>query len=55
MYYTMTGETFDGRQAAQMGLVNESVPRERCASARCELAKVLAGQEPMTMRARKFA
>ena len=27
MYYIMTGETFDGRKAAAMGLVNEAVPR----------------------------
>ena len=27
MYYIMTGETFDGRKAASMGLVNEAVPR----------------------------
>ncbi len=29
MYYIMTGETFDGRKAAAMGLVNESVPARR--------------------------
>ncbi|HUW25919.1 MAG TPA: p-hydroxycinnamoyl CoA hydratase/lyase [Gallionella sp.] len=27
LYYIMTGETFTGAQAAQMGLVNKSVPR----------------------------
>lgn len=27
MYYSMTGETFDGRKASTMRLVNESVPR----------------------------
>ena len=26
LYYIMTGKTFDGRKAAEMGLVNESVP-----------------------------
>src|SRR6185312_11529513 len=26
LYYIMTGETFDGRKAASMGLVNEAVP-----------------------------
>jgi enoyl-CoA hydratase/carnithine racemase len=25
MYYIMTGETFDGKKAASMGLVNEAV------------------------------
>src|SRR5262245_58146592 len=27
MYYAITGKTFDGRKAAEMRLVNESVPR----------------------------
>src|SRR6476646_10839449 len=26
LYYAMTGDTFDGKQAAEMGLVNDSVP-----------------------------
>src|SRR5918911_2192577 len=29
LFYIMTGRTFDGRRAAEMGLVNQSVPRER--------------------------
>ncbi len=29
LYYIMTGETFDGKRAAEMRLVNESVPREK--------------------------
>ncbi len=29
MYYTITAETFDGKQAAAMGVVNESVPRAK--------------------------
>src|SRR5712691_2790810 len=28
LYHIMTGRPFDGRRAAEMGLVNESVPRE---------------------------
>ncbi len=33
LYYIMTGLTFDGRKAAEMGLVNEAVPRAAVASA----------------------
>ena len=29
LYYIMTGETFDGRKAAAMGLVNEAVPKAK--------------------------
>ena len=29
LYYLMTGETFDGRKASEMRLVNEAVPRSR--------------------------
>ena len=32
MYYVMTGSTFDGRKAAQMGVVNEAVPLASCAA-----------------------
>ena len=42
LYYIMTGETFDGRKAAAMGLVNEAVPlsdlRARTQSARQDAA-----------------
>ncbi len=43
MYYIMTGETFDGRKAAAMGLVNEAVPaaalRARVEKARQDAAR----------------
>jgi trans-feruloyl-CoA hydratase/vanillin synthase len=32
LYHVMTGRKFDGREAAAMGLVNASVPRERLRS-----------------------
>ena len=41
LYYVMTGHTFDGRKAAEMGLVNASVPagelREETAALAAEL------------------
>jgi trans-feruloyl-CoA hydratase/vanillin synthase len=55
MYYVMTGETFDGKQAAQMGIVNESVPRTKLRERTRELAKVLLGKNPTVLRAAKQA
>jgi feruloyl-CoA hydratase/lyase len=55
LYYTMTGETFTGRQAAQMGLVNEAVPKERLRERTRELAKVLLGKNPIVLRSAKHA
>jgi feruloyl-CoA hydratase/lyase len=55
MYYVMTGETFDGRKAAAMGLVNEAVPKQRLRTRTRELAKVLLGKNPTVLRAAKAA
>jgi trans-feruloyl-CoA hydratase/vanillin synthase len=55
MYYVMTGETFDGRKAAAMGLVNEAVPKTRLHARTRELAKVLLGKNPTVLRAAKAA
>jgi len=55
MYYVMTGETFDGRKAAQMGLVNEAVPRTQLRERTRALAKTLLGKNPAVLRAAKQA
>jgi len=55
MYYATTGETFDGRKAAEMRLVNEAVPAERLRARTVELAQVLAGKNPTVMRGTKMA
>jgi feruloyl-CoA hydratase/lyase len=55
MYYVMTGETFDGKQAAAMRLVNESVPRARLKERTRALAKTLLGKNPAVLRAAKQA
>ncbi len=47
LYYAMTGETFTGTQAAEMGLVNESVPRATAA-----LAHAQARESPARPRTR---
>lgn len=53
LYYIMTGETFDGKQAASMGLVNESVPRAKLEKRVRELAKVLLEKDQVVLRAAK--
>ena len=53
MHYALTGDTFDGRQAAQMGLVNSSVPLEELPSALSELTQKLLKHNPETLRSTK--
>jgi trans-feruloyl-CoA hydratase/vanillin synthase len=55
MYYIMTGETFDGRKAASMGLVNEAVPRGELHGRVEKLAKTLLEKNPMALRIAKHA
>jgi trans-feruloyl-CoA hydratase/vanillin synthase len=55
LYYIMTGETFDGRRAAQMGLVNESVPRDQLRERTKKLAVTLLEKSPTILRAAKIA
>lgn len=53
LWYIMTGETFDGRQAARMRLVNEAVPAERLRERTVEVAAKLAGMNTHVLRAAK--
>lgn len=55
MYYIMTGEPFDGRRAAAMGLVNEAVPRAQLRDRTRALAQALLEKNPMAMRMAKHA
>ncbi len=55
LYYIMTGELFDGRKAAEMGLVNEAVPRERLRERVRELADVLLARSPEVLKAARDA
>ena len=55
MYYTMTAETFDGKQAAQMGIVNEALPKAKLRERTTALAKQLIGKNPHALRACKEA
>ena len=55
MYYVMTGEKFDGRKAAQIGLVNEAVPLAKLRDRVRQLAKVLMEKNPVVLRQAKIA
>jgi trans-feruloyl-CoA hydratase/vanillin synthase len=55
LYYIMTGETFDGRNAAAMKLVNEAVPRRKLRARTKQLAKTLMEKNPTVLRAAKIA
>jgi feruloyl-CoA hydratase/lyase len=55
MMYVMTGRTFDGKKAAEMGLVNESVPAAKLRAHTKALATELLGKNPTVLRAAKQA
>jgi trans-feruloyl-CoA hydratase/vanillin synthase len=50
LYYIMTGETFTGAQAAQMGLVNKSVPRAQLRDEVKAMAARLLEKNPVVLR-----
>jgi trans-feruloyl-CoA hydratase/vanillin synthase len=54
LLYIMTGRTFGGREAARMGLVNASVPRERLRDEVASLARELLEKNPTVLRAAKL-
>jgi trans-feruloyl-CoA hydratase/vanillin synthase len=53
LYYIMTGETFKGQKAAEMGLVNESVPHGKLKARVVELAQELMKKDPVVLRSAK--
>lgn len=55
LYYTMTGESFKGQKAAELGLVNESVPLEKLRDRTRELAKTLLEKNQTVLRGAKIA
>jgi len=54
LYYIMTGKTFDGPKAAQMGLVNRSVPLAQLREEVILLAQDLLDKNPVVLRAAKI-
>src|SRR3954463_16135934 len=55
MYYAMTGDPFDGKQAKQMGFINFSYPKERLREETVKLARKLMEKSPAAMRYTKEA
>lgn len=55
LWYALTGETFDGREAARIKLVNRAVPRERLRDEVVALARRLMKLNPAAYRATKQA
>ena len=50
LHYIMTGDTFTGKEAAAMGLVNKSVPKAELRDAVIELANKLMEKNPVVLR-----
>jgi trans-feruloyl-CoA hydratase/vanillin synthase len=55
LYYIMTGETFDGKRAKEMGLVNDAVPLAKLRERTRKLARTLLEKNPVALRAAKQA
>jgi trans-feruloyl-CoA hydratase/vanillin synthase len=55
MYHAMTGETIDGKTAAEWGLVTESVPLAQLKSRVAEIADILIEKNPVALKATKDA
>lgn len=55
LYYAMTGETFTGKEAAEMGLVNESVPRAELRERTRKVARALVEKNQTVLRGIKIA
>lgn len=53
MYYIMTGDTFDGRRAAEMRLVTQAVPRSELREQTVKLAQKLMTKNPQALKAAK--
>jgi trans-feruloyl-CoA hydratase/vanillin synthase len=55
MYYALTGDTFDGRKAAEIGFVNFSVPKARLREETVKLARKMMEKSPAVVRYTKEA
>lgn len=55
MYHALTGETINGKQAAAMRLVNESVPLAQLKGRVVEVANTLLTKNPVALKATKDA
>jgi trans-feruloyl-CoA hydratase/vanillin synthase len=55
LYYVLTGETFDGKQAADMRLVTRSVPKADLRTETIKVAQQLVNKNPLALKAAKEA
>tara|TARA_R110002020_G_scaffold57090_14_gene157378 strand:- start:716 stop:1573 length:858 start_codon:yes stop_codon:yes gene_type:complete len=55
LYYIMTGDTFDGTKAADMGLVNFAVPKDELRERTLAIAAKLKEKNPTVLRSAKTA
>ena len=55
LFYSMTGDTFNGKQAAAMGFVNYSVPLAQLEEETMRVARKIAAKDPAALRACKDA
>ena len=55
LYYVMTGEQFDGRRAAELGLVNDAVPKAELKAKTAQLARTLLEKNPTVLRQARMA
>ena len=55
MYYALTGDTFDGKKAKEIGFVNMSVPKAKLREATVALANKLREKSPAVLRYTKEA
>jgi feruloyl-CoA hydratase/lyase len=55
LYYIMSGETFDGKRAAELGVVTEAVPKSRLKERTREVAQNLLKKNPTALRQAKVA
>ena len=55
LYYIMSGETFDGKKAAELGVVTESVPKAQLRARTRDVAQMLLKKNPTAVRQAKVA
>ena len=55
MYHALTGESIDGRTAAEWGMVNEALPREKLEERVTAVARMLLKKNPVALKAAKDA
>lgn len=55
LFYAMTGKTFTGREAAEIGLVNKAFTADELRDQTMEIAQCIAEKDPTALRATKEA